>query len=66
MKNKRYMNDNTGSAPARRTASPTQRLLDGLYRQRGELGDVANDLIARFRAAGIRIARRSSARTKKT
>lgn len=43
----------TGQKLTERGKGQAQRLLDGLYRQRGELGDIANDLISRLKAAGI-------------
>lgn len=52
--NKPCMTGKTGQKPAGRGTGQAQRLLDGLYRQRGELGDIAHDLISRLKAAGIK------------
>lgn len=36
-------------------ANQAQRLLEALYRQRSELGDIANELISLLQAAGVSI-----------
>lgn len=52
------MKGKTGQNLTVRPTGQAQRLLDGLYHQRGELGDIANDLISRFKAAGIKLSGR--------
>ncbi len=52
------MKGKTGHRAAGQGTGQAQRLLDGLYRQRGELGDIANDLISRLKTAGIKLSGR--------
>lgn len=42
-----------GARPHDGSLNPEQRLLDELYRQRTELGEIAADLISLLEAAGV-------------
>jgi len=50
------MHSDVGQEPPNgRTANQAQRLLEALYRQRSELGDIATELISLLQAAGVSI-----------
>jgi hypothetical protein len=50
------MNSDVGpEEPNDRDANQVQRLLEALYRQRTELGEIATELISLLQAAGVSI-----------
>jgi len=50
------MNSDAGpEQPSDRDANQAQRLLEALYRQRTELGEIATELISLLQAAGVSI-----------
>jgi type II secretory pathway component PulM len=47
------MSSDTGSSRRDHELSQAQRLLEELYRQRAELGEIATELISLLEAAGV-------------
>lgn len=49
------MTSRAGGNPDDANLSQAQRLLEELYRQRAELGEIANELISLLQAAGVSV-----------
>lgn len=49
------VSDTGDGQPGETGATQAQRLLEELYRQRTELGEIANELISLLQAAGVSI-----------